>query len=230
MHISPRINAILECVKSRGPQSAFNALADIGTDHAYLPIEACRKGLCARAVACDINPAPLKMADAHIRAAELEGQIETRLGDGLSALKPNEADCIVIAGMGGMRIIKILTDEAEKAKSALLVLQPQHDTEQLRRYLHTANFEILREKLTQEGSRFYVIITAAYNQNAATWNEKDYFLGLKDEHDEYIWVPYLRSRLDKIKRYADSINDKNASRIAAEKMEWLNEAIREAPV
>ncbi|MCL1845538.1 MAG: class I SAM-dependent methyltransferase, partial [Defluviitaleaceae bacterium] len=127
--LSPRLAAVLSCVEKCG------VLADIGTDHAYLPIEAVRAGLCERAIACDVSVGPLEFAARNIRAAGLcdetfcneaddnswqtYGLIETRLGDGLAPLAADKADCIVIAGMGGMKIIEILQAEKKRAKRAV---------------------------------------------------------------------------------------------------------------
>jgi len=214
--LSDRLQAILECVGS------CEVLADIGTDHAYLPIEACRAGVCKIVIACDVNPGPLKMADFNIRSAGLSDRIETRLGDGLQPLNPNEADCIVIAGMGGMRIWQILTDEPQKARSFRLILQPQHDLEQLRKNLHSFGMEITDEKLVREGSRFYVIICAEAAQNICMWTDKEYFLGKKNGAD---WQLYLDDRYQKIAKYIHSINDEAQYQAVSRRLKWLEDAM-----
>ena len=99
--LSPRLKTVLSFVKGK-------CLADIGTDHGYLPIEACLEGIIEQALACDYFPGPLSKAVENIRRFGLESQIETRLGFGLEPLTPGEADCVVISGMGGMKIISIL--------------------------------------------------------------------------------------------------------------------------
>ena len=80
--------------------------ADIGTDHAYLPVWLCRNGVCPSAIAADINPDPLSRGRLTVETAKLTGKIELRLSDGLSAISADEADDIVIAGMGGELIAK----------------------------------------------------------------------------------------------------------------------------
>ena len=85
-------------------------LADIGTDHAYVPIALVQRQKIKGAIAMDINEGPLARAQEHIRAARLEEYIQTRLSDGAEALLPNEADSILIAGMGGELILHILTE------------------------------------------------------------------------------------------------------------------------
>jgi len=214
--LSPRLQAVLEKVGS------CEVLADIGTDHAYLPIEACFNKLCKKAIACDINEGPLKTAASNIHEADLN--IETRLGDGLDPLSEGEADCIVITGMGGKRIIGIIEKNLHKIKNARLILQPQHDIEELRRVLHSLSFEITDEKLIREGERFYIIICAEFSKKNKPWTDKEYFLGKTGKKH---WQEYCRHRREKILRYIDAISDK-ATRLTAEtQLKWLEEDINE---
>ena len=85
-----------------------NRLADVGTDHGYIPIALRLEGVIPSALAMDINPGPLERAKEHIRQFDLETDIHTRLSDGVQALCPGEADSVLIAGMGGALTIKIL--------------------------------------------------------------------------------------------------------------------------
>jgi len=217
MALSLRLHAVLDLVKGS------EVLADIGTDHAYLPIEAVEIGFCKRAIACDINKGPLEIAAANIQLARTSCQLETRLGDGLKPLNNNEADCIVISGMGGMRIWSILQTEPSKAKFAKkLILQPQHDLEELRRSLHCAGYEINTEKLVCEDSRFYVILLAAYTGNITTWTEQEYFLG-KHLQDSPYFLLYLEHLKNKIARYIQLINDENTRQLAEMHMRWIQD-------
>jgi len=137
-------------------------LADIGTDHGYLPIEACFEAVVERALACDYFPGPLSKAVANIKRFGLESQIETRLGFGLEPLAPGEADCVVISGMGGMKIIEILQKSPDVLdKVNRLIVQPQHDIPAVRQYLHEAGFQILDEVLVFEKFRKYTVIAAS---------------------------------------------------------------------
>lgn len=217
--LSPRLAAMLSCVEKCG------VLADIGTDHAYLPIEACRAGICARAIACDVSAGPLEIAARNIRAAGLAGRIETRLGDGLAPLGAGEADCIVIAGMGGMKIIEILSAkknavDEEQCSTRRLVLQPQHDLEEVRRFLHANGCNILEEKLAREGSRFYVIIVAAAGagDEIAPYTDAEYFLGRLDCADA---ADYCRDMRRKILAYFDGITDADARELAERRLAWI---------
>ena len=100
-------------------------LADIGTDHAFLPIERCRSGRTPSAIAADVRPGPLSRAEAHVREAQMEDRIECRLSDGFSAIRPGEVQTAVITGMGGLLICDILRRGAETVDSLQeLILGP----------------------------------------------------------------------------------------------------------
>ena len=102
MQLSERLQAVADFVT---PQSR---LADVGTDHAYVPIYLAEKKIISRAIAMDVVDGPLQRARENIAVHRLEAVIETRKSDGLEALKPGEADTVVIAGMGGLLICRIL--------------------------------------------------------------------------------------------------------------------------
>jgi len=217
MSLSLRLQAILNLINS------CEVLADIGTDHAYLPIEAVNVGFCKKAIACDINTGPLEIATANIKAAGLSNHITTRLGDGLAPLKENEADCIVISGMGGMGIWNILQAEQAKAQYAKkLILQPQHDLEALRKKLHSSGYSITDERLIREDSRFYVILAATYTGEISTWTAQEYFLGkhlMAPTNPDFLL--YLQYHQDKIARYIQSINDSSARQTAELRLSWI---------
>ena len=120
MELSKRLEAVAAFV------TAGYTLADIGTDHAYIPIELVRTGHIPQAIAMDVNRGPLERAEENIREHGLSGRISTRLSDGFSAMEPGEADSAVIAGMGGGLTIRILKD-GECVVNTLkeCILQPQ---------------------------------------------------------------------------------------------------------
>ncbi|MDR0272228.1 MAG: class I SAM-dependent methyltransferase [Clostridiales bacterium] len=213
-----RLSKLLECVGN------CSVLADIGTDHAYLPIEAVRAGICEKAIACDINAGPLKIAKKNICKAGFSERIEARLGDGLNPLRENEADCVVIAGMGGMRIVEILKAAPKKIENAKLVLQPQHDLEELRRFLHSNMSNIISEKLAIERSRFYVVLTVKGAKNAKDipWTDAEYFLGKIESPDLLLYLCEMRK---KSAGYFDAITDEGAREKEKKRLEWIEEKI-----
>lgn len=131
-------------------------LADIGTDHGYIPIALVQEGRCPRAVAMDINAGPLARAREHIAAAGLLEQIGTRRSDGMKELAIGEADCAIVAGMGGALTIRILEESRAVAESMKeLILQPQSELFKVRTYLAERGYEILDEDMVLEDGKFY---------------------------------------------------------------------------
>ena len=119
MELSKRLKAVADMV------GTGSVLADIGTDHAYIPIWLVSRGSVPRAVAMDVNEGPLKRAQENILQNGLEEKIETRLSDGFKALAPGEADTAVIAGMGGGLTVRILKNGMEVVRSLKeCILQP----------------------------------------------------------------------------------------------------------
>ena len=133
-----------------------NTLADIGTDHGYVPIALLQREKIPSAIAMDINKGPLSRAYDNIKNTGLEDKIQTRLSDGVQALEPGEAETILIAGMGGELIIKILTKGEIVCRSAKeLVLQPQSDLSKVRKYLRLHNYKIVDEDMVFEDEKYY---------------------------------------------------------------------------
>ena len=139
-------------------------LADVGTDHGYVPIALMEKKHITRAIAMDINEGPLERAKANIAANHMEEYIETRLSDGVAALGVGEADSILIAGMGGELIIRILTDGEEVCANAKeLILQPQSDIRKVREYLRLHHYKIMDEDMIFEDGKYYPMMRVEKN-------------------------------------------------------------------
>lgn len=136
-----------------------NILADIGTDHAYIPIYCLENKICSGAIACDINKGPVKIAQKNIDKYGFSGKITTRLSNGFENIKKGEADTFVIAGMGGLLIIDILKAGYDKiCDDTSLILQPMIAVYELRKYLCENGFEITDESLAEEENKIYNII------------------------------------------------------------------------
>ena len=137
--------------------------ADIGTDHGFVPVSLVSEGIAERAIAADIGKGPLGRAETHVRRAGLTDRIECRLGDGLRVLSPGEAEVIVIAGMGGMLMVRILSEGIEVAKAAkMLILSPHRDACDLRKFLSEQSFLITDERMVQEDGKYYPVIRAEF--------------------------------------------------------------------
>ena len=131
-------------------------LADIGTDHGYVPICLLKEGRIPRAFAMDIKKGPLLLAKEHINAYGLGDYITLRLSDGMKNLAPGEADSILIAGMGGSVMLHILEEGKAALSSAKeLILQPQSEIYKVRRYLYQNGFVADREDIVYENGKYY---------------------------------------------------------------------------
>lgn len=154
LELSPRLALIAGWV----PPGA--KLADVGTDHAYLPVWLTLHGRVASAIASDLRKGPLERARATGRTYGAEG-IDFRLGDGLAFIRPDEADTIVIAGMGGENIAAILAAAPWTADGRhTLLLQPQTRAEELRRFLMDHGYAITREALVCDRGTIYPVMEA----------------------------------------------------------------------
>lgn len=139
-------------------------LADVGTDHGYLPIFLILEGRIPFAIAADINRGPLDKADENIHKYALDGKIKTVLCDGLKRIDKREVDDVAIFGMGGELIVKIL-DESPWLKDASkrLILQPMTHPEKLRKYLADNGYRIIGEALSFDRGKIYQTICAEYD-------------------------------------------------------------------
>ena len=176
MMLTERLKKIADCIEC-------NVLADIGTDHGYIPIYAVKNGKCEKAIACDVNKGPLKSAEENIASYGLSAKIETRLSDGLEGLGTGEADTIVIAGMGGFLIRDILERGADRLDGrTTLLLQPMVAVSELREYLIKNGYNIFNEHLAREGDKFYNILCVG--KGKCEYTERDILLGRNIEGDE----------------------------------------------
>ncbi len=150
-------------------------LADVGTDHGYLPIDLVQRGIIASAIAMDLREGPLGQAREHIFKLGLEGKIETRLSDGLDRLLPGEADTVLIAGMGGALTVRIL----ERGRGLLpglkeLVLQPQSEIASVRYFLENTGWRIADENMVFEDGKYYQVLRAVHGSMSLTKAEAQY--------------------------------------------------------
>ena len=135
------------------------SMADIGTDHGYLPIYLVQEGRARRAIACDVNEGPLTRAREDVISSGLSRQISLRLGGGLSPLAKDEVDGVTICGMGGLLVRDILAENEEKAQGlSWLVLQPQGHVAELRYFLSRHHFRIEKEVLSLDGGQLYELM------------------------------------------------------------------------
>ena len=171
-NLSKRLSAVAAAV------TPGNRAADIGCDHGYVPIFLVSGGISPSAIAADVREGPLKRAEEHIREAGLESEIETRLSDGLAAIKPGEADTLILSGIGGMLLIRILRDGAACVRASKeLVLSPQSDLESVRRFLKQSGCRIGYERVLEEEGKYYHIFHAVPEPDDEIWDDADYRFG-----------------------------------------------------
>lgn len=153
MEITKRLESIAKCVKTG------SVVADIGTDHGYVPIYLVKKGICDKTYAMDINKGPLEKATDNIRKYGVTGQVTTILSNGLVGLKDTQVDTVIIAGMGGMLIANILeAGEKQLAHTERLILSPHLDVEVVRRKVHAMGYKIVGEQMLTDEDKAYNIL------------------------------------------------------------------------
>ena len=134
-------------------------VADIGTDHGYLGIYLLQSGAARHVIACDLRKDPLENARRNAKLFGVDGKMELRLSDGLEKIRPDEVDTVVMAGMGGDLIQKILSQCPWRKREGLqFILQPQSAGNVLRRWLCEDGFEIQREEPVQDGHFLYTVM------------------------------------------------------------------------
>lgn len=180
-----KLDARLLAVASMVRNGAY--LADVGTDHAYLPVYLAECKKISGAVASDIHKGPLESADKNIREAGFSDKICTVLTDGLQGLEKYPVTDIAIAGMGGLMIRNIL----EKAQflrtenSPHLILQPMQHIPELRRYLGEQGFSVKEEKQASADGKFYQIILAVYDGTIREYTETELLIGRYNIEHKY---------------------------------------------
>ena len=161
-------------------------LADVGTDHGYVPIYLVERKHIPSAIAMDIRTGPLERAREHIRMYGMEDYIQTRLSDGVAALKPGEADTILIAGMGGGLVKHILESGRVICEQAHgLVLQPQSELPKVRRFLMENGYVTEREEMVMEDGKYYPMMRVHFDASAVSHTDS-----FTEEHP--VLLAYLR--------------------------------------
>lgn len=153
-----------------GMVTTGGVLADVGTDHGYIPIALVQRQKITGAIAMDINKGPLARAQENIASARLGDYIQTRLSDGVAALGEGEADSILIAGMGGELVIHILSEGEKVCKAASeLILQPQSDIRKVREYLRLHHYKIVDEDMICEDGKYYPMMRVVHVESDDAW-------------------------------------------------------------
>jgi tRNA (adenine22-N1)-methyltransferase len=218
MQLSNRLKKLADMV------SAGNRLADIGTDHGFVPIYLVENKKIPSAIAMDIGTGPLKRATEHVAECGLSHKIETRLSNGLEKLTPGEADTVLIAGMGGNLIVDILEADREKTHSVSeLVLSPHTDWDVVRRYLITHDFNIIGEDMLEEEGKYYIFLKAV-PEHTTPWSNVEYRYGkrlLQNHHP--VLKAYLQKQLATYEKLIGHIDNCQANKKEELAAQWQKE-------
>ena len=211
-NLTPRLKAAASLVRGGG------ILADIGTDHGYLPIYLVETGKIDKAIAADIGKMPLENARKSIEQNALSDKISLRLSDGLRSFSPDDADEFVFAGMGGTVIVeKLVETQWIKNEKYHFVFQPQSRAEELRQFLFRNGFQIEEEIATHEGRRVYIAFSAFYNGKNTECSYADCFLGK---------LPPTEDGKNHIKKQISRLSDRyNSADLSEEESKTLFETI-----
>ena len=227
MELSKRLYAVAGLVTEGA------SVADIGTDHGYVPIYLVESGIASKVIALDVNQGPLNRARMHIVGHGLGDRIETRLSDGLAMIRPGEVDTVIDSGMGGPLTIRILQEGKEVADQLnALILQPQSEICRVRRFLTENGYRIEQEDMVLEDGKYYPVMRVVHGTKEP-YEEWEYLYGkrlLEARH------PVLLEFLKRELRIKESILEQLAGRSGSESAreraeeicrdrEWIQKAL-----
>lgn len=207
MEISKRLKVVASLVEK------CEVVADIGTDHAYVPIYLIDNEVCEKAIASDINKGPVYKALKNIKDNNQEEKIECRLGAGLKTIKPYEAKVAIIAGMGGNLIKEIIEEDLHIFNSLkYAVLQPVQNPDVLRRYLYNKGYDIIDEELVYDENKYYEIIKVKYGDKPKFINEINYEISellIRKKHP--LLKDYINYKIFRYEKIYSSIKEETES-------------------
>lgn len=201
--LSKRLKAVADCVNDGA------RVADVGTDHGYLPVYLVENGVSPSAVASDINEGPLNSCKLLVSQRGLQDKIKCVISDGLKNVDTTGIDDIIIAGMGGELIANILSD-CVAVKKKHLILNPMTHSEITRSWLYLNGFLIKNDIIVKDGKHYYNIIEAEYSGKPIKPTQTQCFLGnisdfSQKEYFEHL-LNYLRNKQKGGADYSDVIN------------------------
>ncbi|EOH87391.1 tRNA (adenine(22)-N(1))-methyltransferase [Enterococcus villorum] len=230
LDLSKRLAAVGEFV----PKGAF--LADIGSDHAYLPVALMLKGKIEFAVAGEVVKGPYDSAKKQVQKNGLKERIIVRLANGLDAIEAtDQITTITIAGMGGSLIRDILeagTQNKRLTGNERLILQPNIGEQTLRIWLQENQYEIIAEQILEENKKIYEIIVAEKTKKMRMYNEKEIMFGpiLLQEKTEIFkskWQRELKQRKRIVNQLSKATNQQERMEIIKQEIQWIEEALNE---
>lgn len=204
MKLSERLIAIANLVPNN------SIVADIGTDHGYIPAYLIENEISKKVIGTDISKGSLDKIIEYVKEIGFGEKIDTRLGNGLEVIKPYEVDTVIIAGMGGLLIRDILEDNKKISNSITnFIFQPMVAAKELREYLIENNFEIIKEELIKEENKYYEII---YAKKGKSFIEKEIYFEISPlliENNHPLLKEFIENKInmsEKIKKDLEGID------------------------
>ena len=202
LKLSPRLQMAADMVR------CGKTVCDVGTDHAYLPSYLILNGICPEAVASDIGEGPLENAAKTVSAYGLENKITLRLSDGLWNIGEKDADDIVLCGMGGELMVRIIS-ETPWLKNACkhLVCQPMSHAEDLRRYFAENGFTIEKESVCEDSGRVYIALSAYFTGERQSFPPGYYYCGKLPVTTDNLARSYVEKQSLRLKKRLEGIKN-----------------------
>lgn len=175
------------------------AVADIGCDHGYVAMYLATEKKCKKVIAMDVKPGPLSIARNNIKQAKLQKIVECRLSDGMVSLQPGEVEVVLLAGMGGMLISRILQQSPDILdKVHTLILQPQSDLAEVRTKIFELGFRIDEERFCKDADKYYVAIRAVRGRETVPYTYPECRYGrILPERQDKLYEQYLVEEMKK---------------------------------
>ncbi len=222
MQLDSRLSAVAGLVRKN------TKFADIGTDHAYLPVFLIQNGIIDNAIAADLRKGPLENAKETVELYNLIDKIELRLSDGLNNFTKGEVNEIAVAGMGGLLISQFVErTEWLKNEDVHLVLQPMTHAEELRKVLFDNGFIIDNEVVAEDADKLYIIISTYYCGDAIAYTDLDLIVGRLPLNDDVLSKKYLSKIYTKYNKKLVAL--KNADKECAALEELVGELSKWRP-
>ena len=213
MKLDSRLMAIADLVRKD------KVFADIGTDHAYLPVYLVEKGIINKAIASDLRVGPLENAKDAVVSYGYSEQIELRLSDGLDNFREDEAQEIAVAGMGGLLISSFIQrTQWLKNENIHLILQPMTHVEELRKTLFDNGFVIDREVVAKDGDKLYIILSVYYYAGQTAYTDLDLIVGKLPYNNDELSKEYLKKIYNKHIKKLNALKNANKEYSDLEKL------------
>jgi tRNA (adenine22-N1)-methyltransferase len=210
---------------------AGSRIADIGSDHAYLPCYLAKSTGISFAIAGEVAAGPYQSAERNVQSEGLSSIISVRMGDGLEVIQPGEVDCITIAGMGGSLITSILENGKEKLGSVKrLVLQPNISAISIRKWFLENNWELVAEEIMEEDGKIYEVLVAEKGDSSKPYQnhlESGLLLGpFLSQNQEPVFQKKWTMEIKNWKRIVDQLESAGETAETVEKKQELLNKIR----